>query len=486
MANRGDILLSKSSRIQARILLGGMAAILLGTCDLAQAGGYYVSAVGDRARAMGGAFTGLADDWTAVHYNPAGGAWVLRSQVVGNAMVLSPRLNYTPDTLTFGGWRVNNKTYGEYYNTDHTIVMPQLGGYARISGGGAVSMGFGFYTQAVNNLVWDLYAPFYKTNEEFPGPDTRSDIRTWTASPTIAIKLQDRLSLGAGLLVTRAEMEQQRVMLTPDPGIPFNLPPYPVGMAMVDQTLNGSGWGVGYNLGVMLKMTSFSVGAVFQSTVVHKLSGETTTNFWSQKVEGRGEQTDPLIEQDLLAGKKHAAVQDVEFDLTLPPYVTLGLAFFPSDKLRFTTDLTQTFYSEVPGIIATKGDSVTFKFGDPLAQSTEVTVQTTERYQWQDQFRIAAGMEWDASARFHFRAGAYYEPAMVEASSMTPLNWDPSSKISPSAGVSFDLGEHWNLGYAYGAVLHEDRTTGEATSYNQPGRYGGMRHESFVSFGYRW
>lgn len=445
-----------------------------------------VSGVGHRARAMGGAFTGLADDWTAVHYNPAGGAWVLRSELSANAVMFSPRIAYTPDTLSFGGWNVNNKTYGEYYNADKTIVMPHIGGFARIAEGKGLGLGVGFYSQAVNNMVWDLFAPYYATNEEFPGPDTESDIRTWTGQPTLSFKVADQVSLGAGFMLNRAVVEQHKVLLTDDPGAQFNLPPYPVGQAMLDQTVEGSGWGIGYNFGVMAKMTGWSVGAVFQSTIVHKLTGESTTNFWSQKVEGRGEQSDPLIEQDLLAGKTHTAIQDVEFDLTLPPYVTLGMAFFPSDNLRFTTDLTHTWYSKVPGILVTKNDPVTFKFGDPQAQFTEVTVPTTEWYEWDDQFRIAAGMEWDASTRLHLRAGAYYEPAVVQVSSLTPLYWDPSNKISPSAGVSVDIGDHWNLGYAYGAVFHQDRTASEATSLNMPGRYGGMRHESFVSLGFRW
>jgi long-subunit fatty acid transport protein len=176
----------------------------------------------------------------------------------------------------------------------------------------------------------------------------------------------------------------------------------------------------------------------------------------------------------------------VEFDVTLPPYVTLGLAFFPADDLRFTTDLTHTWYAEVPGIIVTENDDVTFKFGDPQAQFTEVTVTSTETYKWKDQFRIAAGMEWDAASRLHLRAGAYYEPPVIETSSLTPLYWDPSNKISPSAGAAVDIGDHWRFGGTYGAVFHEDRTAGELTAYNQPGRYGCMRHEWFVSFGYRW
>jgi long-subunit fatty acid transport protein len=224
----------------------------------------------------------------------------------------------------------------------------------------------------------------------------------------------------------------------------------------------------------------------FQSKMVQERSGQSTTNFWSQKVEGRGDLNSPLIEQDLAGGKTHTAIQDIDFEVTLPPYVTLGLAFFPADHLRLTTDLTHTWYSEVPGVIVTSNDSVTFKLGDPKGQFTTVTVPTTERYQWDDQFKIAAGLEWDATSRLHLRAGAYYEPAVVNTTSLTPLNWDPSNKISPSAGASVDIGDSWSLGYSYGAVFHEDRTAALSTPYNQAGRYGGMRHESYVSFGYRW
>ncbi len=435
---------------------------------------------------MGGAFTALADDWTAVHYNPAGAAWLTRSELFATAAIFSPRITYTPDTLQFGGWRANNKPYGEYYNADKTIVMPQLGGFAKVSPGSGISLGMGVYTQAVNNMEWDLYAPYYATNETFPGPDTRSDLRTWTFHPAMSFKFMDKLAVGAGFEVTRTLLDQSRVMFVDDPGVQFNLPPYPVGQVMLDQTVDGTGWGIGYNLGVLAKFNLFSLGLSFQSTMVQKLSGQSTTNFWSQKVEGRGDLGSPLIEQDLLGGKTHTAIQDIDLEVTLPPYVTLGVALFPTDGLRLTGDLTHTFYSEVPGIIVTSNDSVTFKFGDPQSDFTTVTVQTTELYQWEDQFRLAAGLEWDASESLQLRIGAYYEPAVVKTTSLTPLNWDPSSKISPSAGVSFDIGPSWNLGYSYGAVFHEDRTASVYTPYNQAGQYGGMRHESFVSLGYRW
>jgi long-chain fatty acid transport protein len=475
--------LSKSSRIQTCILLGGMAAILLCTSQLALAGGFFMSAVGDRARGMGGAFTGLADDWSAVFYNPAGGAFIPASEMFLSGAVVSPRIEYTPDTLVLNGWRANNRAYGTYYNVDKTMVMPQFGGYAKLSESAGLSLGLGFYTQAMNNMVWNLFQPYYRTGAEFPQDDTRSDLRMWTGQPTLGYRINNRVSLGVGLIVTRAVMKSQRVHIVDDPGAEFNLPPYPVGKAMIDQSVDGSGWGVGYNLGTMVKLDGWQVGATFQSKVTHQLDGESITNFWSQQVDGRGELTDPLIEQDLLSGKKHTAIQDVDFEVTLPPFVSLGFAFFPSSNLRFTTDLTHTWYSEVPGMVVTKNDDVTFKFGDPNFISTEVTVPTTQVFHWQDQWRIAAGMEWDASSAWQIRAGAYYEGAVIESAGLTPLYWDVGTKISPSAGASVNFGP-WRLGASYGIVFHGDQSTTTPTDDNLPGLYGGLRHETHVAFGY--
>ena len=54
-----------------------MLAIIVSILALAMshragAGGYEWGGLGSRAQSMGGAFIGLADDWTAIYWNPAG------------------------------------------------------------------------------------------------------------------------------------------------------------------------------------------------------------------------------------------------------------------------------------------------------------------------------------------------------------------------------------------------------------------------------
>jgi long-chain fatty acid transport protein len=454
---------------------------------MAWGGGYLLSGVGDRARAMGGAFTGLADDWSSAYYNPAGGAFLTRSEIQFTAAALTPRLDYVPG-LNLGGWRFNNlpDEGSAYYNIDKTYVVPQFGGYGKLPSAWGANIGIAFFTQLDNNLAWNLFNPYYDSAEPFVNPDTESDINVWTTQPTVGYQaVQDHLALGAGMVINYTEIRQHRVQIVDDPGDPFGLPPPDLGVAFVDGFVEGDGWGVGYNLGALAKLEQWSFGLSFQSKIVHKLDGTSSTRFWSWTVAGRGEQTDPLLEQDLLNGVVHRAEQGIDLEFTTPPRLSAGVAFRASDRLRFTGDLAFAWYSHVPGLIVTENDLTRFKFGDPQDVSTTVDVYASERYEWKDQYRIAVGAEWDASSRLHLRSGFFYEPSAIETTGLTPLYTDIGNKLSPSIGLGVDVGGY-TFGYTHAVVFFEDRKASEWTATNLPGTYGGIQHESFVSLRYRW
>ena len=58
-------------RSRGSLLIMCLAVLILGPV-LALGNGFYTPGVGPRASAMGGAFIGLADDYSAVYWNPAG------------------------------------------------------------------------------------------------------------------------------------------------------------------------------------------------------------------------------------------------------------------------------------------------------------------------------------------------------------------------------------------------------------------------------
>ena len=60
----------RSNTLRSSVFVSVAVALL--ACGHAEAAGFLSTGPGARAAAMGGAFTGLADDSSAIFYNPAG------------------------------------------------------------------------------------------------------------------------------------------------------------------------------------------------------------------------------------------------------------------------------------------------------------------------------------------------------------------------------------------------------------------------------
>lgn len=442
-----------------------------------------LSAVGDRARSMGGAFTGLADDWSASFYNPAGAAMLEHSEFYMGGAAVAPRMSYTPSMD-----RGINMPAGEYYNVDHTYVVPSGGGYAKLPNTYGVSIGLGIYAPVDNSVTWNLFQPDYPTSTPFPDRDVESDINVWNFQPTIGFEVvPGKVSLGAGMSIAYSELKNHWVREVPEPGSGPNLdiPPYPSGVILSDSYLWGDGWGFGYNIGMLAKGELLSFGMSYRGESVIKYSGTAEARLWSQ--DGRpslGHENSSLLEQDLYGGRVHEGRQDADFELTIPPSVSAGLAFTPNDRITLTGDLSYTWYSQVNGIPVTSGDVITFKLGDPT-DPVEIPVTMSQVYEWKDQYRVSVGAEYLATERLTLRGGWFFEPSPIRVTSLTPLYTDIGDKWSPSLGVSYDVGKY-TFSYAYGVVFYGGRTNTEWSESILPGTYNNVQHESFFSLRYRW
>ena len=61
-----------TSRQRWRIFVFLALTVICTVLRPAEGAGYEWGGLGSRAQSMGGAFIGLADDWTAIYWNPAG------------------------------------------------------------------------------------------------------------------------------------------------------------------------------------------------------------------------------------------------------------------------------------------------------------------------------------------------------------------------------------------------------------------------------
>jgi len=197
------------------------------------------------ATARGNAFVATADNPSAIYYNPAGLTQLSGLQVSAGSYILSARNDYTPA----GG--------GSTVKAEREIALiPQL---------------YASYTPDHSPLSYGLgvYSPFgqaseWPDNSGFRTIATRNEITFITIAPTIAWKISENLSVGAGLQVNQVETDLRRG-LSPAPGDQFRF--------------EGDDTSFGYNLGVMWRLNEHHVfGLNYQSRSTSEFKGDVTVS----------------------------------------------------------------------------------------------------------------------------------------------------------------------------------------------------------------
>jgi long-subunit fatty acid transport protein len=177
------------------------------------------SGVGAKALSLGGAFRGLADDWSASYWNPAGLAFQTKSDVNFSFMVFSPRPKFTPN-VTFGDnhWDVGYKNGMKWYPEDKNLSLPSFSGFLKFPELNGFITGLAFYIPYRSSYKWDLFDPLpgYNNNIPYPEYDHEADVTVLDFHPSVAKQfMEGKLSLGAGISIQKGDLTLQKVDLVP-------------------------------------------------------------------------------------------------------------------------------------------------------------------------------------------------------------------------------------------------------------------------------
>jgi long-chain fatty acid transport protein len=150
------------------------------------AGGLSTSGQGVRALGMGGAFTAVADDGSAVYYNPAGMGQIDGTLIEAGTALIYPEIRYTMPN-------------GAVEKSTKSAVGPTLFITHRISD--VFSAGLGIYTPyaRVASFGDDLANGFASQRSKM----VRTDL-----SLVISCKLGDNFSIGGGLITGYSQVDQ--------------------------------------------------------------------------------------------------------------------------------------------------------------------------------------------------------------------------------------------------------------------------------------
>ena len=334
-------------------LMFGLA--LAGFADLAQAAGFAL--IEQNASGLGNAYAGaaaVAEDASTIFFNPAGMTRLPGRQIVVVGHLIKPQAEFSG------------------------TVSPAIGGG---TGGDAGSWSFvpnGYFAYRLTpkiHLGVGLNSPFGLKTEYGPGwmgryQAIKSEVKTVNLNPSIAYKLSDTLSLGAGLNIQRIEAVLTSLQ-------PLGAPPAPTPLV----TIKGDDYGWGYNLGALWQATPATrIGLSYRSEVAYTLEGTSSTS-------------NPSVTS--LNGP-------VTADITLPASASLSLFHTLSSQWDLLADVTWTGWSSFDRL--------------PI----QGTVNKTTPENWQDILRYSLGATWHMSDKLSLRGGLAYDEAPVSDRYRTP------------------------------------------------------------------
>jgi long-chain fatty acid transport protein len=340
---------------------------LLGLSSLVLANGLNLNSLGTRALSMGGAFVGLADDYSAIFWNPAGMAQFDKRYLGFYGTDIIPSGSYLLQVPTEQGMltMVDAKTLTKHY------LSGLLAYYQPINE--SLVAGIGIYVPSGLGSSWD--------GDDFANLSNgityqwESKIGLVTVSPGISYKINDMVSVGATLNVNYGTFSMKRWA--------GNVAKIDLGQ--YDMSLNG--WGFSGSLGILVKPSEmFSLGATLRLPSRVKFSGDVS-----------------ISNVDLLGFNGSSEAETESPHVTFPLWIAGGVAFRPMPKLTLTGDLQWTQWSTL--------DQVELKFIDPawsafMTQSGENIMHL----EWKDALQIRFGAEYKLNESLALRGGYYYDP----------------------------------------------------------------------------
>ena len=380
----------------SRLILVAALAVSLTTGLLAN--GLNLNGFGARATGMGGAYVSLANDYTAVFWNPAGLAEMTKAQFGLAVDALFPTGKYGVGTFEM--------------KTENKLYPAGLVGYFQPIGKNIV-VGVGAYS--LSGLGADWVNPGLEAALVFPTPpaaftptlgayDWRSYIGSITIAPSIAVKLSDMFFLGASFNINYGFFKTDQwggfTMIFPPTGgteLPMAVAPLAV-INFGQQTLDVKGWGYGATFGIKVKPAEWiNLGATFRMESKVKLSG-------TMDIEN-------LSALEPYTGLTIPNSAGAKMDVTSPMWIAGGVSVKPMPELTLAFDAQYTNWGKLTEIPITFDNAVWTLL---LADESSLVLD------WKNKTQFRFGAEYDFG-KIAVRGGYYYDPAPAPDATLNVL-----------------------------------------------------------------
>lgn len=371
-------------------------ALLLGLfSSYASASGFQLTE--QNASGLGNAYAGqgaVAENASTIFFNPAGMTQLKDREVSAGLTAVGTNFDFSD----------KSSSVGALANTGN-------GG----NGGGWGLIPNGYLSWAINK---DLYvgvgfgAPFgMKTEYNNPwvgaAQATKFDVKTYNINPSVAYRVNDKVSLGVGLNFQRLDAEYTRQVavnsvVNAASGLKLNL--------------TDDAWG--WNAGALFTLSpATKVGVSYRSEVKYDLKGQIAVASSSSTVVNAGSSA-------------------AKADLTLPGTFSLSVAQQLSDRWQMMGDVTWTGWSSIPKLDVIRAAQTALYVPGVVGQLAGATAQTLDT-DFRDTWRVGLGGTYKYSDAWKLKFGIAYDQTPVKGAATRLVSLPDNNRLWLSTGAQW-------------------------------------------------
>ncbi len=366
------------------------------------------------ASGLGNAYAGQgasAQDASTIFFNPAGMTKLPGKNAVGAINAIRPSAKFSNAGST------------------NAPLQPTLGGDGGDAGGWALVPNAYFSWQLTPQIFagLGLNAPFGLKTEYAPSwvgrfHAIKSELKTINVNPSVAFKVSDMVSVGAGINYQRAEATlTNSVNYSAAAG--GGLGPALEGTAKVE----GDDHTWGYNVGAMFDLSpSTRVGIAYRSAMSYTLTGSATFS----------NRPAPLA-----AGLPDGPIRA---DVKLPATASISMFQRVDPKWDLLGDVSWTQWSSLQSL-------------DVYRTTTNARLTTTP-LNWKDTWRVGIGANYRYDDFWTLRAGTAYDKSPVSDAERTPRIPD-QNRIWLAFGAQYRMSRQIAFDFGYAHIFVKDASS---------------------------
>jgi long-chain fatty acid transport protein len=384
---------------------GAALAVLLMTAASAQAGGFAVRE--QSAYGQGASYAGIAagGSVSSMFWNPAAITQLPGVQAELVATGVFPQSTHTVTTGTFA-------VLGGAGDSGDNAFVPS-----------------GYLSWQLNPNLWlglSINSPFglsVSFPDDWAGRNYAGDttLRTYNATPMIAWRINDWISIGAGVQIQYGKADFAT-------GLPVNGFGVPPGLGE-QLDMSGNGWGYGFTAGVTLTPTPTTIiGVGYRSAINQKIDGTLT------------------LPAGVVFSEPLSTPGDVDTTLKLPDILTVSLRQKLGRRWTALATVEWSNWSRIgtSNIVQSNG-----------APATVAGTAVTLPFDYSDGWFYSIGAEYRWNEQLTLRSGVGFEKSPIADGVRTPRLPD-NDRFWLSAGLSYNVNKALTFDFAYSHLFVKD------------------------------